>query len=69
MQAKAQALGIRAVDVTVAPNAQDLADLVALAARGQLRVAIEQTLPLSEVTKAHKLIETGRVKRKIVLVP
>ncbi|MFI7133868.1 NADP-dependent oxidoreductase [Nonomuraea sp. NPDC050153] len=69
VRAKAQEHGIRFVDVTVAPNTADLTDLVTLAARGQLRVAVEHTLPLPEVAKAHELIETGRVKGKIVLVP
>ncbi|MEU6606388.1 NADP-dependent oxidoreductase [Streptomyces shenzhenensis] len=69
LRAKAQERGIRFADVTVAPNTEDLADLVALAASGQLRVAVEQTLPLSQVTKAHELSETGRVKGKIVLIP
>ncbi|MFC4505153.1 MULTISPECIES: zinc-binding dehydrogenase [Streptomyces] len=40
-----------------------------LAARGRLRVAVEQTLPLPDVAKAHELVETGRVKGKIVIVP
>ncbi|MER7789586.1 NADP-dependent oxidoreductase [Streptomyces sp. NPDC097640] len=69
VRAKAQQRGIRFADVTVTPTAKDLADLIALALRGQLRVAIQQTLPLPEVAKAHELSETGRVKGKIVLIP
>ncbi|MEV6588714.1 NADP-dependent oxidoreductase [Streptomyces acidicola] len=69
VRAKAQQNGIRFADVTVAPNTADLTDLVTLAARGRLRVAVEQTLPLPDVAKAHELVETGRVKGKIVIVP
>ncbi|MEV7389078.1 NADP-dependent oxidoreductase [Streptomyces sp. NPDC091215] len=67
--AKARERDIRFTDVTVSPNAKDLVDLIALAARGQLRVAVQQTLPLSEVAKAHELSETGHVQGKIVLIP
>lgn len=70
-EVRAQALerGIRFTDVTVAPNVKDLTDLIALAHRGQLRAAVQQTLPLSEVAKAHELSETSHVKGKIVLIP
>ncbi|UNS95749.1 zinc-binding dehydrogenase [Streptomyces tubbatahanensis] len=37
--------------------------------QGRLRVHIEHALPLTEVTEAHRLIGSGRVKGKIVLVP
>ncbi|OLZ62145.1 hypothetical protein AV521_42785 [Streptomyces sp. IMTB 2501] len=68
-RAKAGEPGIRFADVTVAPDAADPAQLVALAARGQVRAAVEQTLPLAGMAKAQELSEAGRVKGKIVLLP
>ncbi|EGX55712.1 NADPH:quinone reductase [Streptomyces zinciresistens K42] len=69
IRARAQELGIGFADITVAPRAEDLADLVALAADGLVRVEVERTLPLSQVAEAHALSEAGRVKGKIVLIP
>ncbi|MFG2961159.1 NADP-dependent oxidoreductase [Streptomyces sp. NPDC048291] len=69
VRAKARERGIRFTDVTVAPNAKDLVDLITLATRGQLQVAVQQTFPLSEAAEAHERSETGHVRGKIVLIP
>ena len=66
---QAHVLGIRFTDVFVSPNTADLTQMAALAATGQLRVAVEKRLPLREVAKAHELVETGRVRGKIALIP
>ncbi|MFJ9565141.1 NADP-dependent oxidoreductase [Streptomyces fuscichromogenes] len=69
VRAMAQERGVRFTEITVAPDSGDLAGLVALAARGQLRVAVGHTFTLSQVGKAHELSETGHVQGKIVLIP
>ncbi|MBP2320413.1 NADPH:quinone reductase-like Zn-dependent oxidoreductase [Kibdelosporangium banguiense] len=69
VRATAGKLGVRFADVIVSPNTTDLTQLAALAARGQLRVAVEETLPLANVAKAQELSESGRVQGKIVLIP
>ncbi|MEV5832966.1 NADP-dependent oxidoreductase [Nocardia sp. NPDC052112] len=53
----------------VDPSGRDLRELAALLAAGRLRVEIDQVLPMADVVKAHHLIESGRVRGKIVLVP
>ncbi|WP_369233995.1 NADP-dependent oxidoreductase [Streptomyces sp. R21] len=67
VRAQAEQQGLRFVEFGVTPSVSDLADIVALAACGGLRVAVEQVLPLADVAKAHELSESGRVRGKIVL--
>lgn len=51
----------------VTPNDADLTAVAALVERGDLRVAIERVLPLANTAEAHDLIESGRVRGKVVL--
>ncbi|MFQ6397502.1 NADP-dependent oxidoreductase [Nocardia sp. KC 131] len=53
----------------VEPSGTDLREITAAVERGELRVEIDQVLPLAEVAKAHQLSESGRVRGKIVLIP
>ncbi|GGJ95034.1 oxidoreductase [Pilimelia anulata] len=46
-----------------------LARLAALAAAGELRVAIRATFPLAEAAAAHALVEAGHGRGKVVLLP
>ncbi|MEU3167083.1 zinc-binding dehydrogenase [Streptosporangium sp. NPDC006930] len=55
--------------MSVRPSAADLSRLTALTESGRLRVHVDQTLPLSEVAKAHELLSTRRTTGKIVLIP
>ncbi|WP_166348495.1 NADP-dependent oxidoreductase [Phytoactinopolyspora limicola] len=50
-------------------SAERLASLVELCVSGQLRVRIHATYPLAEVAAAHREVESGHVRGKIVLVP
>jgi NADPH2:quinone reductase len=43
--------------------------LIADVARGDLKVAIERTFPLSEAAAAHELIERRKALGRVVLVP
>ncbi|MBP2473856.1 NADPH:quinone reductase-like Zn-dependent oxidoreductase [Crossiella equi] len=50
----------------------DRADLTfcgELAAAGRLRVDVERTFPLAEAAAAHRLLEEGHVRGKLVLIP
>jgi NADPH:quinone reductase-like Zn-dependent oxidoreductase len=49
------------------PNAEQMQWLVDLVAAGSLRVEVQQTFPLAEAVKAHKLLEGGHVRGKVVL--
>lgn len=49
------------------PNAEQTQWLVDLVAAGSLRVEVQQTFPLAEAVKAHRLLEGGHVRGKVVL--
>lgn len=59
--------GIDARQLLVEPDRADLETLTALVVAGKLRVHVDTTFPLSEVVEAHRRLETGRSKGKIVL--
>ncbi|MFV8129155.1 NADP-dependent oxidoreductase [Streptomyces syringium] len=61
--------GVRFAALGVEPDYASLEKLNALIEQGRLRVHVERSLPLTEAAEAHHLIESGRVKGKIVLVP
>jgi NADPH:quinone reductase-like Zn-dependent oxidoreductase len=52
----------------VRPSGEDLAYLAQLADAGKLRVEVQQAFPLAEAAEAHRLIQTGHVRGKLVLV-
>jgi NADPH:quinone reductase-like Zn-dependent oxidoreductase len=45
------------------------ADVIALAADGKLEVTVDKTLPLEEAPEAHRYLQTGHARGKVVLVP
>lgn len=51
----------------VRPNADDLADLVGMVDRGQVRVTVSQTFPLEQAAQAYKANMEGHVRGKIVV--
>lgn len=53
--------------VFVRPNATQLAWLADRAAAGRLRVELQRTFPLAEAAEAHRLLEDGHVRGKLVL--
>ncbi|HEY3185923.1 MAG TPA: NADP-dependent oxidoreductase [Solirubrobacteraceae bacterium] len=59
--------GARAELLVMSPNAEQLARIAELVAAGDVRVEIAETLPLSEVARAHELSESGHTRGKIVL--
>jgi acryloyl-coenzyme A reductase len=59
---RAQILGVGSV------NRAQLSDVIALTAAGQLRPRVAAMLPLTEVARAHTLVESGAVSGRIVLI-
>ncbi|MFB6813207.1 NADP-dependent oxidoreductase [Streptomyces sp. NPDC056347] len=53
--------------VFVRPDPVDLADLVAMAGRGEVRVHVSAEFPLAEAARAHELVQTGHVRGKVIL--
>ncbi|WP_041260467.1 NADP-dependent oxidoreductase [Pseudofrankia inefficax] len=69
VRALAARRGPRFVQFRVERSGDDLRRLDELVTCEALRVDVGQTLPLTEAAKAHELIETGRTRGKIVLLP
>jgi NADPH:quinone reductase-like Zn-dependent oxidoreductase len=53
----------------VEPDYCALESLAALVDEGKLTVAIEETFPLAQAQEAHRRLEDGRARGKIVLIP
>jgi NADPH:quinone reductase-like Zn-dependent oxidoreductase len=45
------------------------ADIIALAADGKLEVTVDKVFPLDEAAEAHRYLQTGHARGKVVLVP
>jgi NADPH:quinone reductase-like Zn-dependent oxidoreductase len=59
----------RATGILVEPDHAGLEALAELADSGRLEVAIEHSFPLAEAAAAHKRIESGSTRGKLVLTP
>jgi NADPH:quinone reductase-like Zn-dependent oxidoreductase len=59
----------RAAEMLVAPDRAGLESLGTLADEGKLTVVIGETFPLTQAVEAHRLLESARVRGKVVLVP
>jgi NADPH:quinone reductase-like Zn-dependent oxidoreductase len=59
----------RASGVQVEPDYCGLESLAALVDEGKLTVTIDETFPLTQAAKAHELLESGRARGKVVLIP
>lgn len=59
----------RAALVTGRPSPADLSAIGKLVDAGRVRVHIDRVLSLAEVSTAHRLSESGRVRGKLVLTP
>jgi enoyl reductase len=66
-QPAADELGVRRLNTE--RSAAQLRELTELYAAGKLRIAIQQVYQLDEAAQAHRAIETGHVRGKLVLVP
>lgn len=67
LAAEAAAKGIKATRHVVHPDGEGLARLAAQADAGQLTVRIDEVFPIEQAAIAHRRIESGRTRGKIVL--
>jgi NADPH:quinone reductase-like Zn-dependent oxidoreductase len=70
--ARAPELGIAVL--TGADGGQEIRDgsrgeVIRLAAAGKLEVTVDRTFPLEEAAEAHRYLQTGHARGKVVLVP
>ena len=63
------ARGMQQRIVLITSDRDQLAFLVGLLAAGELRTRVAATLPLTEAAQAHRLVEAGGLRGKIVLIP
>ncbi|TYL53033.1 NADP-dependent oxidoreductase [Agromyces mariniharenae] len=67
MAEEAAARGIRATGYSVSPDARTLAVITRLIDDGSVRVHVDRELPLADGAEAHRLLEGGHVRGKVVL--
>jgi NADPH:quinone reductase-like Zn-dependent oxidoreductase len=63
------ARGIHVQKVDIQPDGQRLAKLVRLVDAGELALRVATTLPFADAAEAHRLLEKGGLRGRIVLVP
>jgi len=63
----AEAMGLRAHGITVRPDVFHLEEIAELVEDGDVRIHIEQAFPLAQAADAHRLLEAGHVRGKLVL--
>ena len=64
---QASQLGIIGMGMLVEPDVTQLEELVKLISAGMIKVEVEQVIDYQDVSNAHKKIETGRARGKILL--
>jgi NADPH:quinone reductase-like Zn-dependent oxidoreductase len=64
-----EARGVRGVDVFVRSDAEQLARLVDLVDRGELRVDVDERVSLAELRAVHARAATGALPGKVIVVP
>jgi NADPH:quinone reductase-like Zn-dependent oxidoreductase len=58
---------VKALFIPAKPSGKDLMLIADMMKKGQVKPYIQKTFPLTEAAEAHRLIETGRVRGKLVL--
>jgi NADPH:quinone reductase-like Zn-dependent oxidoreductase len=66
-KAAAERLGVRVLEPLVEPDGRGLGSVTAMFARGSLRVALDSVLALEQAAEAHRRLEAGGVRGKLVL--
>lgn len=67
MSEETAARGIRSTGYSVSPDGRTLAVITRLIDDGSIRVHVERELPLEQGAEAHRLVEAGHVRGKVVL--
>jgi NADPH:quinone reductase-like Zn-dependent oxidoreductase len=65
--AKFEAAGMRISGIAVDPDPIGLRGLVDLVEQGSLRVHVQETFPFERVVEAHRLLDGGHLRGKLVL--
>lgn len=65
--AAAEGTDVSVLPIRVEPNAGQLTELAERVAKGDLKLNVAQTFPLSKVAEAHRLSASGHVSGKLVL--
>ncbi|MEU4657418.1 NADP-dependent oxidoreductase [Streptomyces sp. NPDC023723] len=65
--AKYEAAGMRFSGIAVEPDPVALRGLVDLVEQGRLRVHVQETFPFERVADAHRLLDAGHLRGKLVL--
>lgn len=63
------ARGLRQHTFLIDPDRDALREAVAAVASGRLRTRVARVLPLAEAAEAHRLVEAGGLRGKVVLAP
>ena len=66
-KAQAQLSGVRVIEPLVEPDGRSLDRIAAMVAEGSLRVALQSVLALEQAEEAHRRLEAGGVRGKLVL--
>lgn len=66
-RAQAKALGIRVLEPLVEPDGRALDQIAALIREGRVGVVVDQVFPLEAAADAHRRLERGGVRGKLVL--
>jgi NADPH:quinone reductase-like Zn-dependent oxidoreductase len=67
LAAKYEAAGMRFSGIAVDPDPVALRGLVNLVEKGELRVHVQETFPFERVVDAHRVLDGGHLKGKLVL--
>ncbi|MEU8401290.1 NADP-dependent oxidoreductase [Nonomuraea sp. NPDC048892] len=65
--ARYEAAGLRFSGIAVGPDPVGLRRLVELVEQGRLRVHVQETFPFERVADAHRLLDAGHLRGKLVL--
>ncbi|GAA1592486.1 NADP-dependent oxidoreductase [Kribbella sancticallisti] len=65
--AEAEKAGVRVEPFLVEPDGHALGEIAALVEAGEVRIEVEQVLPLAEAGEAHRRMASGRTQGKLVL--
>jgi NADPH:quinone reductase-like Zn-dependent oxidoreductase len=65
--AAAERHGVRTAMLAVTPDGQRLAEIARLIDAGELQVTIDREFPLDQAAQAHRFIEQGHTRGKIIL--
>jgi NADPH:quinone reductase-like Zn-dependent oxidoreductase len=68
-EAQAAERGVRTESLSMSVDRQQLAEVAALVASGEVKVEISGTFPLDDVARAHELSESGHSRGKLILLP